>query len=50
MSRNEIIISCGALCVSAAILMKSDLANALLFLGLFAVFYGVVRAIYNIWM
>lgn len=50
MSRNEVIILVGALCTSAAIWIKSDLSNALLCLGLFAVFYGVVRAIYNIWM
>ena len=45
MSRNEIIILVGALCVSAATWLMSDFANALMFLGLFAIIYGVVKNI-----
>lgn len=40
---NEIIILGGALCVSAAIWMMSDFPNSLLFLGLFAIFYGIAK-------
>ena len=45
MSRNEIIILVGALCVSAAIWLMSDFANALLFVGLSAILYGIVKTI-----
>ena len=49
MSKNkyDIIILVGALCTSAAIWMLSDFPNALLFLGLFAIIYGISRAVCN---
>ena len=50
MNRNEITILTGVLCTSASIWLMSDLAGALIFLGLFAILYGVVKAIHDEWM
>ena len=50
MNRNEIIILVGVLCVSAAIWLMSDLAGALLFLGLSLMLIGIGKAAYNEWM
>ena len=50
MSRNEIIILVGVLCVSAATWLMSDFANALIFFGLFAILYGIAKVAYNEWM
>ena len=44
MNRNEIAILVGVLCTSAAIWLMSDYANALMFFGLFTIFYGIVKA------
>lgn len=43
MSRNEIIILVGVLCVSAAIWLRSDFANALIFFGLFTIFTALQK-------
>ena len=45
MNRNEIIILVGVLCTSAAILLMSGFANALMFFGLSAILYGIVKMI-----
>ena len=50
MNRNEIIILIGVFCTSAAIWLMSDFADALIFFGLFAILYGVVKAIHDEWM
>lgn len=50
MSRNEIIILVGALCVSAATWLMSDFANALMFFGLFTILYGIAKVAYKEWM
>ena len=50
MSRNEIIILVGVLCVSAAIWIRSDFANALIFFGLSTIFYGIAKVAYKEWM
>ena len=50
MNRNEIIILVGVFCTSAAIWLMSDFADALIFFGLFAILYGVVKAIHDEWM
>ena len=43
MSRNEIIILVGVFCVSSAIWLMSNFASALIFFGLFLIFYGIAK-------
>lgn len=45
MNKNEIIILVGVLCMSAAIWLMSDFADALMFFGLSAILYGIVKMI-----
>ena len=44
MNRNEMTIIVGVLCTSAAIWLMSDFTNALIFLGLSAILYGIANA------
>lgn len=45
MSRNEIIILVGALCVSVAIWLLTSFPWALLFLGIFITLYGAATTV-----
>ena len=50
MNRNETIILVGVLCTSAAIWLMSDLAGALLFLGISLMIVGIGKAAHDEWM
>lgn len=50
MSRNEITILVGVLCTSAAIWLRSDVANVLIFFGLSTILYGIAKVAYKEWM
>ena len=50
MNRNEIIILVGVLCTSAAIWLMSDIAGALLFLGISLMLIGICKAAHDGWM